>query len=135
MVVLAVSSMVMAGMISVFLSQHDSYRLQIKISCLQQNLRTGMKMLMDDIRMAGFYTGLDHHTCANYVNWNPVHPGPDDFRPVIQGVNNIRGVSGYREGTDVIMVIKAGDDKSRLAWGEGAQTGVNVTTQRLYIEI
>ncbi len=126
MVVLAVSSLVMAGMISVFLSQHDSYKVQIKISCLQQNLRTGMKMLMDDIRMAGFYTGLDHHTYTNYVNWNPLHPGPDAFRPVIHGVNNINGVSGYREGTDIIMVVKAGKDKGVLASGEGAQIGVNV---------
>ncbi len=125
LVALAISGVVMTGVISTFMSQHDSYKVQIHIAALQQNLRTGMKMLSDDIRMAGYYTHSDKHNYTDYVDWDPTRSGKDDFRPLIHGVDNIVGVAKYRHGTDLIMIVKAGDDRGILVSGEEVPLGNN----------
>ncbi len=125
MVTLAITGVVMTGIVSTFMSQHDSYKVQIQVAALQQNLRTGMKMLSDDIRMAGCYTSSDKHSYTGYVDWDPTRSGADDFRPLIHGVNNIKGITKYRHGTDLIMIVKAGDDRGILVSGEEIPLGSN----------
>jgi len=84
LVVLAISGIIAKIIMSVFIDQQKSYKAQIGISALQQNVRTAMNMITEDIRMAGYYTFLNNHRYRNYIDWNPVQKGLDEFIPLIQ---------------------------------------------------
>ncbi|MFH2067231.1 MAG: prepilin-type N-terminal cleavage/methylation domain-containing protein [Pseudomonadota bacterium] len=112
---------IVSGMIMyLFFSQQESYRTQIRMASLQQNLRTAMNILSADIRMAGYCTSLDHAVYDGYLDWDPRQKGAEAFSPLIHGIDNIVGVGKYRENTDVIMIVKAGEDGGILEGSECA---------------
>lgn len=54
LIVMAVGSIVMAAVMTSFLSQHKSYIVQDDVVEMQQNLRVVMEMISSDIRSAGY---------------------------------------------------------------------------------
>jgi type IV pilus assembly protein PilW len=54
MVALALAGIVMGLIYTAFLSQQRSYLAQEQVSAMQQNIRSGLTMLIREIRMAGF---------------------------------------------------------------------------------
>ncbi len=54
LVVMAVSGIIMTGVYSAFKTQQDSYIAQDQVAEMQQNLRAGLSILADDLRMAGY---------------------------------------------------------------------------------
>lgn len=109
-----------------FISQQRSYRIQIRLSALQQNLRTAMNILSRDIRMAGYGISMDHETYDEYIDWDPRSTGAESFAPRIQGINDITGMAQYRNHTDVVMIVKAGADGGILEGVECALADQNV---------
>ena len=126
LIVLAITSIVAGTIISAFISQQDSYKVQIRVAALQQNLRTAMDMITEDIRMAGYYTCIDAGNYGGYIDWNPVKKGMDEFIPLINGINGITGIKKYRQNSDIILIVKASKDKGVLSISEQALAGENI---------
>jgi len=126
LIVLAITSIVAGTIISVFISQQNSYKAQIRIAALQQNLRTAMDMITEDIRMAGYYTSVDAGSYAGYIDWNPVEKGMDEFMPLINGINGVTGIKKYRQNSDIVLIVKAGKDRGVLNISEQALVGENI---------
>jgi type II secretory pathway pseudopilin PulG len=123
---LAVAGVVMGGLMTAFIAQQRVYRTQMVTTALQQNMRTAMQMITEDIRMAGYYTSMDTRACRACMNWDPGKKGEDDFSPMVNGINQLTGVSRYRSGTDVIMIVKASSDAGVLQPGEQALSKSNI---------
>lgn len=54
LIAMAISGIVMAAIYTVFQSQHKSYIIQEDIAEMQQNLRGGMDLMIQEMRMAGY---------------------------------------------------------------------------------
>jgi len=126
LIVIAITSIVAGTIISAFISQQNSYKVQIRVAALQQNLRTAMDMITEDIRMAGYYTSIDAGNYDGYIDWNPVEKGMDEFIPLINGINDITGIKKYRQNSDVILIVKASKDRGVLNIAEQASAGENI---------
>jgi prepilin-type N-terminal cleavage/methylation domain-containing protein len=120
LIALGLSGIAASMVMFVFISQQESYTAQIRVSSLQQNLRTAMNILSRDIRMAGYCTTPDKETYNNYIDWDPRKGGMDDFPPMIHGINNIDGIRKYRNQTDVLLLVKASEDIRKLSASEHA---------------
>lgn len=57
LIAMAVSGIVMAAVMTAFLSQHDSYLVQDNVVVMQQNIRVAMELLTSEIRMVGYNPG------------------------------------------------------------------------------
>lgn len=125
LIALGLSSIAAGMVIYVFLAQQESYTAQIRVSALQQNLRTAMNILTRDIRMAGYCTSPDKETYNDYIDWDPQKNGTDEFLPMIHGINNILGIRKYRQQTDVILLVKASEDRRKLSAMEHASANEN----------
>jgi len=125
LIALGLSSIAAGMVIYVFLSQQESYTAQIRVSALQQNLRTAMNVLSRDIRMAGYCTSPDKETYTDYIDWDPRKSGTDEFLPMIHGINNILGIRKYRQQTDVILLVKASEERRKLSATEHASANGN----------
>jgi prepilin-type N-terminal cleavage/methylation domain-containing protein len=125
LIALGLSSIAAGMVIFVFLSQQESYTAQIRVSALQQNLRTAMNILSRDIRMTGYCTSPDKETYNDYIDWDPQKSGADEFLPMIHGINNILGIRKYRQQTDVILLVKASEDRRKLSATEHASANGN----------
>ncbi len=126
LVALAIASIVAGTIISAFISQHNSYKVQIRVAALQQNLRTAMDMITEDIRMAGHYTSIDAGRYGGDIDWNPVEKGMDDFIPLVNGINGITGIKKYKKNSDIILIVKASKDRGVLNISELASAGENI---------
>jgi type IV pilus assembly protein PilW len=56
MIAISLSLLMLAGIMQISLANKESSRLQRNMSFIQENTRTAMAILSEDIRMAGFYT-------------------------------------------------------------------------------
>lgn len=54
MIAVAISGIIIAGIITTFVSMRASYYVQDEVSAMQQNLRAGFDMMAHDIRAAGY---------------------------------------------------------------------------------
>jgi prepilin-type N-terminal cleavage/methylation domain-containing protein len=123
---MTIAGLVIGTIINIFINHQNSYKAQLQVAGLQQNIRSAMNLISEDIRRSGHYTYLDRRIHSGYVDWNPEVSGYDNFRYSIYGVNNITGQERYSDDTDSILIIKSGDDRGRLQSGENAQKGSNL---------
>ena len=72
MVVLIISSILVAGIYRLFVAQGKAYTIQDQVVEVQQNVRSAMEILLRDLRMAGYD---DDRTTAVIVPTPPVVPG------------------------------------------------------------
>ncbi len=111
MVAMAITLVVMGAIFMTFKSQQDSYVIQDQVTRMQQNLRGAMYVMTHDIQMAGYYTNFDSGTCT--TDWddldddNDTSTGTESVRPLIYGDENVTGAADIKDGTDVIVIIKA----------------------------
>jgi len=54
LIAMAVSGIIMTGIYSAFKTQQDSYLAQEQVAQMQQNIRAGLYVMVNDIRMAGY---------------------------------------------------------------------------------
>jgi len=126
LVSMAIAGIAAGVIINTFISHQNSYRAQLQVAGLQQNLRTAMSLISDDIRKSGHYTALDGRPHRDYIDWNPEEGGYESFSGSLYGVNDITGIERYVEHTDLIMIAKSGDDRGRLRYGEHVERGGRV---------
>ena len=125
LVAMAISGVVMGAVIFTFKSQQDSFAVQENVAQMHQNLRGAMHFISRDIQMAGFYTGFDINSYT--MDWDPTAAGNETVRPIIYARDNDAdgGGNDVREGTDLILIVKASDDRGTLAAGETVVAGTN----------
>ncbi len=123
---IAIAGIVAGTIINMFINHQNSYRVQLQVAGLHQNLRAAMTLISEDIRKSGHYTFLDGRIHRGYVDWNPEESGYDSFKHSIYGVNNISGHERYGDNTDSIMIVKSGDDRGHLQSSAYAGKGSNV---------
>jgi type IV pilus assembly protein PilW len=78
MIAMLIGVFLMAGVIQIFLSAKQAYRLQENLSRLQENGRFAMDFMTKDIRMAGF-AGCASKTPANNIATPANNPIPDQL--------------------------------------------------------
>lgn len=120
LVAMTISLVVMGAITYTFKSQQDSYIVQTQISSMQQNLRAAMYMLTQDIQMAGYYTNFDADTYT--MDWDDLDGDTETIRSLIHALDNRNdggGGDGIKDGTDLVVIIKAAESR-QLAAGETA---------------
>jgi prepilin-type N-terminal cleavage/methylation domain-containing protein len=127
LIAIAITLVVMGSIFYAFKSQQDSYVVQSQVTTMQQTLRGGMYMLTRDVQMAGYYTNFASKEYT--MSW----ANNQDIRPVFYALNDVTGVTGIRDGTDVIFIVKASlTDGRQLYSGEEAyETTLNVSASFL----
>ncbi len=107
MVAVAISSLLLAGVIQIFISNKQTYRVQEGLSRVQENLRFAFQRMSRDIRMVGFQgcTNLEEIEENLRVIANP--PVQINLSTIINGDDNIGSTNPYnaKAGTDTITII------------------------------
>ncbi len=127
LIALVISGIVLTGIITAFTNQQKTYRTQFQLTQLNQNMRSAMSMIVEDARMAGFYTHFDRNI-YNDIDWNPLNAGNDPYEPTLCSLDNIVGQVGYQDGTDLIVLFKGGRERKTLVAGEMADAGATTIT-------
>lgn len=122
MVALLVSSLLVAGVIQIFISNRQAYDLQGELGKLQENGRFAFQYLTEDLRMAGYMGCSRNLSVGNNLNDPDQYAYNLDGEPLVglyvDGSGNLSGASvptGLDLGTltpntDVVMIRRAGDD-------------------------
>jgi type II secretory pathway pseudopilin PulG len=138
LVAIALGMVILAGLFRTFKVQQDSYVIQDQVSAMQQNLRAAMYMITRDLQMAGYYTNFDRNNRT--MDWNDLDGDSNPAnnmetgRPLIFAVNNVSASGdGIKDGTDLIVIVKASRDEGRLlASGESASANrISLTSWNL----
>ncbi|PAU66042.1 hypothetical protein BZL41_03670 [Pseudomonas sp. PIC25] len=110
LVAMALSLIIGAAVIQMFLASKSSHRLQDSMARVQENGRFAVGFLAKDIRMAGFMgCGNIDEIAINVI----ANPAPIDVAnplgQIIGGVNNIAATNSWNAvaGTDVLSIRKA----------------------------
>jgi prepilin-type N-terminal cleavage/methylation domain-containing protein len=120
LVSIALGLVILAGVYQTFRTQHDSYIVQDQVAAMQQNLRAAMYLITRDLQMAGWYTNFDR----NNRNIDPGGLGMEG-KPLV--FSTPPGAAGsIKEGTNALVIVKAGDGPRKLQAGESA-SGTNVS--------
>ncbi len=121
LVAMAISLVVMAAIFSTFKSQQDSYVVQSQVSVTQQNLRAALFMITRDIQMAGYYTNMASGTYP----FEDLGEGLGDvtIRPLMYASDNVDGIAGVKDDTDILVIIKGSDTWTELTAGDFATPG------------
>jgi len=105
LVAIAITVVVMGSIFYAFKSQQDSYVVQSQVTTMQQTLRGGMYMLTRDVQMAGYYTNFDPNDYT--MDWDNLDGDNETIRPLLYVRNDVTGVTGIRNNTDMIVIVKA----------------------------
>jgi prepilin-type N-terminal cleavage/methylation domain-containing protein len=118
LVAMAIATVVLSVIFLTFKSQQDSYVVQSQVAMTQQNVRGAMQLISRDIQMAGYYTNFETSTIS--MDWDGFG-GTESMRPLIYARDNISGVAGIKDNTDLIVIVKASMENGRqIAFGEVA---------------
>jgi type IV pilus assembly protein PilW len=120
MVALAVGLLLMAGAISIFLSNKRTYQVTEDLSRLQENARFALDTMMRDLRMAGNVgcgnnldavnnIAIDTATDPRGVLWDLGLPGAGAETGVgLEGINNVViGTSTWSPSNDALLTLPA----------------------------
>lgn len=142
MIALLIGAFLLGGVINIFLSSKQTYRMQEGLSRLQENGRFAMDFLAKDIRMAGFL-GCNSSAAPNIIA-DPKNPNPNAGTPgapipipnasAVTGNNNVTnnwntfacGASNACiAGTDAITLYSASSCSANLV-GNMATANANI---------
>ncbi len=85
MIAMLLGGVLLTGVLQIFISTKQTYRLQDNLSRMQENGRFAMDFISRDIRMAGFWGCAGTPTIENKLNSDAAF---DSFNTVISGDNN-----------------------------------------------
>jgi type IV pilus assembly protein PilW len=131
LIAIALGLVIMAGLYQTFRTQHDTYIVQDQVAAMQQNLRAAMYLITRDLQMAGWYTNFDR--INHNIDWNDQDgdndptTNPENGKPLVFAVdNNSTAGDNINDGTDMLVIVKAGEERRTLTAGESA-SGTNIT--------
>jgi len=103
LIALVISSILIAALYRVFISQQKTYTVQEQVADMQQNVRVGINRMMSEIRMAGFGNVGDVLSLVGGVNGftQTITPGSNTIT-IVGGFKQIR-----RDNGDPILISSA----------------------------
>ncbi|MBS3952932.1 MAG: PilW family protein [Methylomicrobium sp.] len=108
MISLLIGAILLGGVLQIFLSTKQTYRMQEGISRLQENARFAMEFLTRDLRMAGLMGCLSRQQASITNNLNPSGTGYDpqihNFQQNIAGTNGTAGANAALDQPDSITL-------------------------------
>jgi prepilin-type N-terminal cleavage/methylation domain-containing protein len=123
LIAIALGLVILAGLFQTFRTQHDTYIVQDQVAAMQQNLRAAMYLIHRDLQMAGWYSNFDRNNRDIDLDDLDERIG----RPLLFSVDNYAsGDNVVRDGTDALVIVKAGNENRPLAGGELA-SGNSIT--------
>lgn len=140
MISLVISAILMIGVFQVFMASKSTYRMNDGLARIQENGRFAQEILSREIRMAGYMGCSNLEEISPNVLADPPPPEELDFsmENAISGEDNVNnklfGEKAVRDGTDVLMIQRAGDDEIRLTGNMGVENA-NVQIQQNVISI
>ena len=124
LIAIALGLVLLAGLYKTFRTQHDTYVVQDQVAAMQQNLRAAMYLITRDLQMAGWYTNFDRNN--HNIDWDGL-TGQENFKPLlIPHDNHPTSGDGVNNKTDMLVIVKGGDERRTLTAGETA-SGTNIT--------
>lgn len=97
MIVLVIAAFLVAGVYSLFITQHRSYAVQDQVAGVQQDARAALDIMARDIRMAGFVTGAGSGTGSGFTD------GTNNI--VINGFNYAVNPTNSTTAPDTLTVV------------------------------
>lgn len=145
MVSLVISTMIMAGVLQIFVSSKKSYSTEEALSRMQENARFAVGAVSEDIRLTGFAgcSGVsttpivpdigvkddDVHPVTNFINERSV-VGFDEVSGVIDVNGNNYSLNGLVGDTDAFSISTAGTCSSHLMESMSTRTAdITVSNQ------
>lgn len=112
MIAMALSLILLGGVIQIFVSSKQSYLLADNLSRMQENARFAMEMLTRDVRMAGYMSCQQTGNVANTLNSTSYYN--DFFNNAVRGYEGGQStfpadLSAAVAGTDAIVILKGGN--------------------------
>jgi prepilin-type N-terminal cleavage/methylation domain-containing protein len=120
LVAMAIASIVLSAIFVTFKSQQDSYVVQSQVAMTQQNVRGAMQLISRDVQMAGYYTNFETSTIS--MDWDGMG-GNESMRPLIYARDNISGVTGIKNNTDLVVIVKASMETKRVFGDSDSASG------------
>ncbi|MEE9494786.1 MAG: PilW family protein [Gammaproteobacteria bacterium] len=134
MIAILLSTLLLTGVIQIFVSTKHSYRIQDGLSRIQENGRFGIQMISQDVQMGGFYGCNDGQIITNHLNDSTDLQFQYDYS--IAGYNDLTSTPALLTsantsitpdtGTDVIIIRRPEGEPYRLA---GISTKDNITIE------
>lgn len=131
MIAIAISSILMLGVIQVFVISKHAYRLDNGLARAQENARYAVHAMSEDIRMAG-YIGCRANKIANTLN--NTNSWMFDFNTPLQGWEG--GVSTFPTqfasyvvpGTDAIVILRGDDTQFKIVTSNNNAASMTLNT-------
>ena len=134
MIAVAIGIFLTAGLIQLFSSSQQTYRVQENLSRLQENARFAMQIISRDVRMAD-YAGCKNSSVSETTNHIDTTSGNYDpalhqFTAGIGGTNGAAGASVALDGSDILTLLNASDSGAAVQppFGPLASSNITVTT-------
>ncbi|MGC9456384.1 MAG: PilW family protein [Halothiobacillaceae bacterium] len=134
MIALVLGLIIVAGVIQLFLSSKQAYRLQESMSRVQETGRYALEVMSRDIRQAGYKGGCGRDVPVNIIldetdsSYEPL--ALDLNQPIVGWDGEAGDISGqlsdYVPGTDVVIVKHAATDANVSASGNTPANAANI---------
>lgn len=129
MVAIAISLILLAGVIQIFLGSKQSYRLNENMSRIQESGRFAMEFLARDMRMIGYQGCASLDSVQPNIIADPPPPGGFSNDVVVTGMDNVANISigglPVTDGTDIVNIRRGGGCQARLT-GNMAANNANI---------
>ncbi len=110
LVAMVISLILMAGVLQIFQSNRQSFRVQESLSLIQENGRTAMRILAKELRMAAFWGCRSQDISIITDNLNP---GGADYENLLTN-GGIAGINGAGTTPDRITITGARSNRLTL---------------------
>ena len=101
MIAMATSGILLAAIVSAFISQQNSYIVQTQIADMTVNARTALDLLIRDIRLAGY--GIPELSWLDQIDWI------QDTNDKPMGISDPVTIQSYDQKPDQLILIGAFD--------------------------
>ncbi|MCJ7663367.1 MAG: prepilin-type N-terminal cleavage/methylation domain-containing protein [Desulfobacterales bacterium] len=116
MIVLVIAAFLVAGIYSLFITQHRSYSVQDQVAGVQQDARAALDIMARDIRMAGFVVGAG--SGSGFTDGTPPSFAINGFNYAVNPINS-------NAAPDTLTVVLGIEE-----WGNVLSVGSEVTLDR-----
>ena len=111
LITMAISGILLAAIVSTFITQQKAYALQTQLADMRLNTRAALDMVVREVRMAGY--GVPSPLTAEWIDWVEDADGKS-----IAFTESIRIVPGGEE-SDMLSIVGCFDGLNRVADATG----------------
>jgi hypothetical protein len=131
MVGIAVSSLLVAGLASAFFYQRYSLDVQNEVNQMQQNARSSIAMLSDDLSMAGYGINVSESALTDWVGWIPAFTNNPTVVDRTNGIPDEVYVAGAFDVPIAALSVAAPAGSTTLQLNTGVSGLLNTAERRI----